>query len=235
MLDSDHVLWLKPGRASTRILLKLLYSSGQLPASAKPYKVVILKECAEDEHRDLNYDLFQVAILTERETRRIKTCYERLVPTLRLAILHHPIDEKKEGLKHKLRNYCEEFIELVDHRIAPHFWVAAPIKGHFLRLKADYLRYLFEIHPKCGAYQVRAHNAYTEAKAFFTHSHMTKTVEWFRLRLNYAALLYLDGFPTAAMFICQQLLKSNKNKLMDQTMEQRIRRNVEFFKRACLG
>lgn len=190
---------------------------------------------AEDERRDLNYDLFQLAIITENETRRIKACYEKLVPSLRVIILRSPLDEKKEVYKSKMRDYCEEFIELVDRRIAPHFWVSTSIKGHFLRLKADYLRYLFEIHPKCGIYQVRAHNAYTEAKAFFTQNHMTKTVEWYRLRLNYAALLYLDGFPTAAMFICQQLLKSTKSKLINTTMEQRIRRNVEFFKRACLN
>ncbi|VDP94389.1 unnamed protein product [Echinostoma caproni] len=44
MLDSEHVLWPKPGTVFTRPLLKLLKSGDQLPGNAKPYKAVVLKE-----------------------------------------------------------------------------------------------------------------------------------------------------------------------------------------------
>ncbi|CAH8562894.1 unnamed protein product [Dicrocoelium dendriticum] len=190
---------------------------------------------AEDERRDLSYHIFQLAILTEQEIRKIRSCYESLVTQLRVAILCPHLDERKDTLKAKLRTYCEEFIQIVDERVMPYYWVSVQVKSHLLRLKADYLRYLFEIHPKNGTYQVRAHNAYTEAKSFFVSHRLTRTSEWYRLRLNYSALLYLDGFPTAAMFLCQRLLKSAKLKLFDSAFEKRIRKNVDFFKRATLG
>ncbi|KAF6769495.1 hypothetical protein AHF37_12590 [Paragonimus kellicotti] len=190
---------------------------------------------AEDERRDLNYAIFDLSILTEHDTKRIRSCYERLVSRIRLIILNPQLEEKKDMFKSKLRIYCEEFIQIVDDRVIPYYWVSIYVKGNLLRLKADFLRYLFEIHPKNGNYQVRAHNAYTEAKTFFTTHRMTKTSEWYRSRLNYAALLYLDGFPTAALFICQQLLKSAKTKVFDSAFEKRIRKNVDFFKRATLS
>ncbi|CAL8101913.1 unnamed protein product [Calicophoron daubneyi] len=204
-------------------------------ADRRRRRILTQLKTAEDERRELNYSLFQVAIITEQETKKIKSIYDKLVTLLRSAILHPPLEDKKETYKAKLEAYCEEFIDIVDTRVIPHFWVAVQIKGTLLRLKADYLRYLFEINPKNGSYQVRAHNAYTEAKTFFIAHRLTKSLEWYRLRLNYAALLYLDGFPTAAMFICQQLLRSSKLKSFDAAIEQRVRRNVEFFKRACLG
>ncbi|KAA3680647.1 uncharacterized protein DEA37_0005323 [Paragonimus westermani] len=190
---------------------------------------------AENDRRDLNYAIFDLSILTERDTKKIRSCYERLVNRIRLVIQTSQVEEKRDMFKSKLRIYCEEFIQIVDDRVKPYYWVSIYVKGNLLRLKADFLRYLFEIHPQNGNYQVRAHNAYTEAKLFFTTHRMTKTSEWYRSRLNYATLLYLDGFPTAALFICQQLLKPSKTKAFDSVFEKRIRKNVDFFKRATLS
>ncbi|TGZ73051.1 hypothetical protein CRM22_001734 [Opisthorchis felineus] len=190
---------------------------------------------AEDEHRDLVYSIFNLGILAEPDTKKIRICYERLVNRIRRAILNPLLEEKKETMKAKLRAYCEEFIQIIDERVLPFYWVSVFVKGNLLRMKADFLRYLFEIHPENGGYQVRAHNAYAEAKAFFAEHRMNKSLEGCRLKLNYATLLYLDGFPTAAMFSCQQLLKSAKSKVYDARFERRVRKNVDFFKRNALG
>ncbi|KER26755.1 hypothetical protein X801_07034 [Opisthorchis viverrini] len=201
----------------------------------KARKTLYDVSAAEDEHRDLLYSIFNLGILTEPDTKKIRICHERLVNRIRRAILNPLLEEKKELMKAKLRAYCEEFIQIVDERVLPFYWVSVFVKGNLLRMKADFLRYLFEIHPENGIYQVRAHNAYTEAKAFFAEHRMNKSLEWCRLKLNYATLLYLDGFPTAAMFSCQQLLKSAKSKVYDARFERRVRKNVDFFKRNALS
>ena len=178
---------------------------------------------------------FGNAVITTRDVvRELKQSYREIILTLRSRLnLKEKVkcQNSTSVLSATLIQCVEQFAHILDNRIMHHNWLGAWDKGCLLRLKADFIRYLYEVFSDDENYQLKCHEAYRSARLFFLENSLQDQAEWVYLNMNYATFLYMIGETTTARFINEKLINSLVVRRCGKDVKEKLKFNLQFYEK----
>ena len=164
--------------------------------------------------------------------RELKQSYREVILTLRSRLNTKGLivcQNSTSVLSATLIQCVEQFVHILDNRIMHHNWLGAWDKGSLLRLKADFIRYLYEAFPSNSTYQLKCHEAYRSARLFFLENLLQDKAEWVYLNMNYATFLYTIGETNTARFINEKLINSLVVRRCGKDVKEKLKFNLQFY------
>ncbi len=182
---------------------------------------------------NLTYKYKSLGIVTKVHFGEIKQTYRDFIGTARSLIT-----KKKDLLAESnvtevyqaLVTAVNQFSEIVDNRVICQNWLGTWEKAGMMRLKADFLRYIFEVEPT-DEFRRKCLEAYKNARLFFIENDLQNKAEWVYLQMNYASFLYSSGSQSAAHFLSKKLANSLVAKRCGKDIQQRLKSNLILYSR----
>lgn len=164
--------------------------------------------------------------------RDLKQSYRGIIFALR-NLLNSRRDVKCKNAENALGaimvQCVEQFVTLVNNKVVRHDWLPCWDKGCLMRLKADFIRYLYEIFPDNESYRRKCHEAYRSARSFFLENCLKDRAEWVYLNMNYSAFFYMVGETSRAQFINERLLNTLVARRCGDEIQMKLLMNLKFY------
>ncbi|KAL5109067.1 hypothetical protein TcWFU_006343 [Taenia crassiceps] len=192
------------------------------------------KEVAQlrDALSTLNSRFRNAGITTKNVARELKHSYRRIILVIRSRLSSERgvvCQNSTKALGATLMQCVEQFVHIVDDRVMRHKWLEAWDRGCLLRLKADFIRYLYEAFPANLTYQLKCREAYKSARLFFLEHGLQDKAEWVYLQMNYATFLHMLGDGSTARFINERLINSLVVRRCGKDIKAKLQLNLQFY------
>ncbi|KAL5971141.1 hypothetical protein TSMEX_001147 [Taenia solium] len=180
----------------------------------------------------LNSRFRNAGITTKDVARELKHSYRGIILAIRSRLSSEKgiiCQNSTKALGATLMQCVEQFVHIVDDRVMRHKWLEAWDRGCLLRLKADFIRYLYEAFPANLTYQLKCREAYKSARLFFLENDLQDKAEWVYLQMNYATLLHMLGDRSTARFINERLINSLVVRRCGKDIKAKLQLNLQFY------
>uniref|UniRef100_A0A0R3XA42 Trafficking protein particle complex subunit 11 n=1 Tax=Hydatigena taeniaeformis TaxID=6205 RepID=A0A0R3XA42_HYDTA len=171
-------------------------------------------------------------ITTKDVARELRQSFRGIILTIRSRLSSEKgiiCRNSTKALGAALMQCVEQFVHIVDDRVMRYKWLEAWDRGCLLRLKADFIRYLYEAFPANLTYQLKCQEAYKCARLFFLENGLQDKAEWVYLQMNYATFLYMLGNRSTALFINERLINSLIVRRCGKAIKAKLQLNLQFY------
>lgn len=179
----------------------------------------------------MNSRFRNAGITTKDVARELKHSYRGVILAIRSRLSSKKgiiCQNSTKALGATLMQCVEQFAHIVDDRVMRHKWLEAWDRGCLLRLKADFIRYLYEAFPANLTYQLKCREAYKSARLFFLENGLQDKAEWVYLHMNYATFLHMLGDRSTARFINEKLIHSLVVRRCGKDIKAKLQLNLQF-------